>query len=73
MAPPELRELREMVRYRAKLGRLRSGLKAQVHQTLGKEGVIPELDDIWGAGGQRWLDDLAWATPTSSGSSRCAT
>ena len=58
VAPPEVRELREMVRYRAKLGRLRSGLKAQVHQTLGKEGVIPELDSIWGSGGRRWLDEL---------------
>ena len=44
VAPPEVRELREAVRYRAKLSRLRSGLKQQVHQTLGKEGVIPELD-----------------------------
>ena len=52
VAPPPVRELREMVRYRAKLGRLRSGLKAQVHQTLGKEGVIPELDSIWRAGGR---------------------
>ena len=58
IAPPAVRELREMVRYRAKLGRLRSGLKQQVHQTLGKEGVIPELNSIWQAGGQRWLDDL---------------
>jgi transposase len=33
-------------------------LKAQVHQTLGKEGVIPELADIWRGGGRRWLDDL---------------
>ena len=48
VAPPEVRELREMVRYRAKLGRLRSGLKQQVHQTLGKEGVIPELDHLAG-------------------------
>ena len=47
VAPPEVRELREVVRYRAKLARLRAGLKAQVHQTLGKEGVIPELDSIW--------------------------
>ena len=44
---PEVREQREMVRYRAKLSRLRAGLKAQVHQTLGKEGVIPQLDSIW--------------------------
>ena len=58
VAPPQVRELREMVRYRHKLSRLRSGLKAQVHQTLGKEGVIPELDYIWRGGGQQWLDDL---------------
>ena len=58
VAPPEVRQLREMVRYRAKLARLRSGLKTQVHQTLGKEGVIPQLDSIWGAGGGRWLDGL---------------
>jgi transposase len=58
VAPPEVRELREMVRYRAKLGRLRSGLKQQVHQTLGKEGVIPQLDSIWRGGGQQWLDEL---------------
>jgi transposase len=61
VAPPDVRELREMVRYRAKLARLRSGLKTQVHQTLGKEGVIPELDDIWRGGGQRWLDGLRLA------------
>ena len=47
-----------MVRLPGQAGRLRSGLKSQVHQTLGKEGVIPELDSIWRAGGQRWLDDL---------------
>jgi transposase len=41
VAPPEVRELREAVRYRAKLARLRAGLNAQIHQTLGKEGVIP--------------------------------
>ena len=40
IAPPEIRELRKMVRYRAKLSRLPAGLKAQVHQTLGKEDVI---------------------------------
>ncbi len=31
IAPAELRELRELIRYRAKLVALRSGLKAQVH------------------------------------------
>jgi transposase len=58
VAPPAVRELREEVRYRNKLSRLRSGLKAQVHQVLGKEGVIPETKGIWWSGGQRWLDGL---------------
>ena len=58
VAPPAVRELREEVRYRHKLTRLRTGLKAQVHQVLGKEGVIPETKGIWWSGGQRWLDEL---------------
>jgi transposase len=58
VAPAAVRELREEVRYRHKLTRLRSGLKAQVHQVLGKEGVIPETKGIWWSGGQRWLDEL---------------
>ena len=31
IAPPQLRELRELVRYRRKLSQLRAGLKSQVH------------------------------------------
>lgn len=58
VAPPEVRELREEVRYRHKLSRLQTGLKCQVHQVLGKEGVIPETKGIWWSGGQRWLDEL---------------
>ncbi len=49
IAPPELRELRELVRYRRKLSQLRTGLKAQIHAVLGKEGVIPQLTGLWGA------------------------
>ena len=61
VAPPEIRELRELVRYRRKLAQLQTGLKAQVHQTLGKEGAIPETKSIWFSGGQRWLDELQLA------------
>lgn len=39
IAPPDVRELRELVRHRAKLVALCSGLKAQVHAVLAKEGV----------------------------------
>src|SRR5207248_9216318 len=58
IAPPEIRELREMVRYRAKLVRLRSGLKAQVHAIMGKHGVLPTRTDMFGLGGTAQLDAL---------------
>jgi transposase len=58
IAPPPLRELRELVRDRAKLVQLRSGLKAQVHAVLAKEGVLPTHGDVFCAAGQRQLDRL---------------
>lgn len=61
IAPPALRELRELVRYRAKLVQLRSGLKAQVHAVMAKEGVLPAASDMFSQIGNRHLDamDLA--------------
>jgi transposase len=56
IAPPELRELRELVRYRAKLVALRSGLKAQVHAVLAKEGVAVNVSDLFGKAGLALLD-----------------
>ena len=61
IAPPALRELRELVRYRAKCVALRSGLKAQVHAVLAKEGVLPKLGELFGPVGQRFLDDVQLA------------
>jgi transposase len=58
IAPPEVRELRELVRYRAKLVRLRTGLKAQVHAVMGKHGVLPSRVDMFGPGGTAQLDSL---------------
>jgi transposase len=58
IAPPEVRELRELVRYRHKLVRLRSGLKAQVHAVMGKHGVLPTRVDMFGPGGTTQLDAL---------------
>ncbi len=57
-APPPLRELREHIRYRAKLVHLRSNLKAQVHAVLAKEGVAVPMTDLFGVGGQRLLDEV---------------
>src|SRR4029078_13086756 len=40
IAPTQTREVRELVRYRAKLVSIRSGLKAQIHAVLAKAGVL---------------------------------
>jgi transposase len=58
IAPPEVRELREIVRYRAKAVRLRSGLKAQVHAVMAKNGILPCRLDMFGLGGSAQLDAL---------------
>ena len=58
IAPPALRELRELVRYRAKLVQLRSGLKAQVHAVMAKEGVLPTVVDMFGPAGQVQLNEM---------------
>jgi transposase len=58
IAPPAVREVRELVRYRAKLVQLRSGLKAQVHAVMGKEGVLPTMADMFCQAGQRHLDRM---------------
>jgi transposase len=58
VAPPPQRELRELIRYRAKLVHLRTGLKAQVHSVLAKEGVAVPMSDLFGVAGQHLLDDV---------------
>ncbi len=58
IAPPPVRALREAVRHRAKLVALRSGLKAQVHAVLAKNGVTVNVSDLFGVGGQQLLDSV---------------
>ena len=58
IAPPAVREVRELVRYRHKLVKLRAGLKAQVHAVMGKHGVLPTRVDMFGPGGTAQLDAL---------------
>lgn len=58
IAPPPVRELRELVRYRHKLVCLRTGLKAQVKAVLAKHGLRPPLNDLWGPGGRAYLNGL---------------
>ena len=63
IAPPEIRGLREAIRHRSKLVALRSGLKAQVHAVLAKQGVRVAVSDLFGVGGQKILDELQLDAP----------
>ncbi|MCA1682353.1 MAG: transposase, partial [Actinobacteria bacterium] len=61
IAPPATRELRELVRHRAKLVALRSNLKCQVHAVLAACGVPVAMSDLFGAGGQQLLQRVVVA------------
>jgi transposase len=63
IAPPQVRELRELTRYRIKLVRLRSSCKDQVHAVLAKLGIPVACSDLFGAWGTAWLDELALPQP----------
>ena len=49
VAPPECRELRELVRHRAKLVGLRTNLKCQIHAVLAGAGVPVANSDLNGS------------------------
>lgn len=47
IAPPQIRELRQLVRHRAKLVALRASLKCQVHGVLAGAGVPVPMSDLF--------------------------
>ncbi len=63
IAPHAVRELREITRYRHKLVRLRTSCKDQVHAVLAKLGIPVTHSDLFGTGGQAWLDGLKLPQP----------
>jgi transposase len=63
IAPREVRELRELTRYRHKLVHLRTSCKDQVHGVLAKLGIPVTCSDIFGKAGSAWLDGLALPQP----------
>ena len=48
IAPPATRELRELVRHRAKLVHVRTSLRCQVHAVLAGQGVQLPVSDLFG-------------------------
>jgi transposase len=63
IAPPATRELRELVRHRAKLVGLRSHCKAEVHAVLAKCGVQVLMSDLFSPAGDDLLDRVALPGP----------
>lgn len=63
IAPPEVRELRELVRYRAKLTALRTSAKAQIHAVMAKLGILPTQGEMFGPSGQKLLDAMDFPGP----------
>src|SRR3954468_4961606 len=63
IAPPAVRELRELVRHRAKLVGLRSHCKAEVHAVLAKCGVQVVMSDLFGVDGRLLLDRVVLPGP----------
>src|SRR6266576_1134785 len=61
--PPEIRDLRELTRYRQKLVGLRSNCKDQVHAVLAKLGLAVACSDLFGAWGSAWMDGLRLPQP----------
>jgi transposase len=66
VAPPEVRELRELVRHRHSLVQLRTGLRCQVHAVLAKRGIEVPVTDLFGKAGSALLSDPRLTPPYSA-------
>jgi transposase len=59
ITPVEARLLRERLRYRITLVRIRSAIKCRIHALLDKQGILaPELSDLFGKTGRAWLEKV---------------
>jgi transposase len=58
LAPPEVRDQREWLRYRMSLVRMQTALKNRIHATLHRHGVLHEFSDLFGRKGLVFLKGL---------------
>jgi transposase len=58
VAPRDLRDLRELLRHRIALTRMRSAIKNRVHAILAKHGITRQHTDLFGKGGREFLAQL---------------
>src|SRR5438876_4477938 len=58
IAPRELRDLRDLLRHRVALTRIRTSLKNRVSAILAKNGIARPYSDLFGVGGTQFLSEL---------------
>jgi len=58
LAPPEVRDQREWLRYRMSLVAIQTGLKNRIHAILHRHGIVNEHSDLFGTAGRRFLSLL---------------
>lgn len=56
--PREIRDIRELLRYRASLVGIRVGIKNKIHAVLTKNGIDCTFSDVLGKSSQLWLKNL---------------
>jgi len=61
LAPPEVRDQREWLRYRMSLVAMQTRLKNQIHAVLHRHGILIEVSDVFGREGRRLLNLLVGA------------
>jgi transposase len=64
VAPRELRDLRELLRYPVALTQPRTALKKRVHSTLVRQGIRNDHSDLFGKAGARIPGELELREPT---------
>ncbi|MBA3429919.1 MAG: transposase [Actinobacteria bacterium] len=58
LAPREVRDLRALLRHRARLVRYGTSLKTRIHAVLADQGIRVEVPRLWTGLGRAWLDAL---------------
>jgi transposase len=58
LATPEVRQIRERVRYRMALSGVRTELKNRIHALLHRHGILHEFSDLFGVRGRAFLAQL---------------
>jgi transposase len=59
LAPPEVRDQREWLRYRMTLVRTQTAIKNRIHATLHRHGVLHPHSDLFGVAGWKFLKALS--------------